>query len=188
MLTYAIHQKNPADKTNYSYTNDVYFTNGSQYLIFPFEYRNNGIMKLADGSLREYWTTNRGLVVVTPYLTDKVTVEWLEISNKACTVLPYRSKRITSWLASCKKQLAQNEVHRLKVAQYINACTALAGGDTLSEVHYNLAKEVMEMDWNNVWTGVYSSNVSIAKDRDKAFSKMRDKLLSAGVPGFFESI
>lgn len=185
MLTYAIHQKNPADKNHYSYTNDVYFTNGSpiEEMEKIFKMRNFGNFVLPDGTRRFFVTTDKGLLIETPHLTNEVTIEWLENSNKQCLVLAYPSKRIISWLASHKKQLAENEAYQLKVLEYYKNCIKLAGGTELSENHLALAKDVMNLDWYYD----YSDDIKVCRAGKASFERMKQRLEEAKVPGFMKA-
>jgi hypothetical protein len=80
MLTYAINQKNPADKNHYRFTSDVYFTNGSpiEEMEKIFEMKNFGNFLLPNGTKRFFVTTDKGLLIETPFLTESVTLEWYE--------------------------------------------------------------------------------------------------------------
>lgn len=184
MLTYAIHQKNVSKPDEYVGMNDVYFTNGSDYMSYPFEFRNQGTMLLQDRiHRRNFWTTNRGLVIVTPHLTDTVDIAWLEASNKACDVLPYTCKRLASWIVSHKRQLAENETYQRKVLQYYKNCIRIAGGTELSEEHLTLAKDVMNLDWYYD----YSDDIRVSRAGKASFERMKQRLEEAKVPGFMKA-
>lgn len=166
MLTYAIHQKNPADKNYYRGTNDIFFTNGSpiEEMQKIFEMRIYGNFVLPDGSRRFFVTTDKGLLIKTPFLTESVTLDWYEQSNKDLLVLGAPDSRIANWIAARKKQLAETEAYRLKVLEYYKNCIRIAGGTELSEEHLTLAKDVMNLDWyyeNSDDISVYLSLIHI---------------------------
>lgn len=185
MLTYAIHQKNPADKNHYRGMADVYFTNGSRITEIQhiFELRNFGNFVLPDGTRRSYFTTDKGLLIETPFLTESVTLEWYEQSNKDCLVLGAPDPRITNWIAGHKKQLAEAETHRRKVTQYLKDCLKIAGTADLSEEHYRLANDVMNLDWYYD----YSDDSRVRKSGAASFESMAKKLEEAGVSGFMKA-
>lgn len=185
MLTYAIHQKNPADKNYYRGMNDIFFTNGSpiEEMEKIFEMRNYGNFVLPDGSRRFFVTTDKGLLIETPYLTNEVSIEWYEQSNKDRLVLGAPDPRISNWIAAHKKQLAETEAYQQKVLQYYKDCLAVAGGTELSEEHLNLAKDVMNLDWYYD----YSDDIRVSRAGASMFAKMEEKLKEAKVFGFMKA-
>ena len=185
MLTYAIHQKNPADKNYYRGMNDIFFTNGStiEEMEKIFEMRNFGNFVLPDGTKRFFVTTDKGLLIETPFLTESVTHEWYEQSNKDRLVLGAPDSRIANWIAAHKKQLAEAEAYQQKVLQYYKDCLDVAGGSELSEEHLNLAKDVLHLDWYYK----YSDDNRVYKAGEAKFEKMEEKLKEAKVFGFMKA-
>lgn len=185
MLTYAIHQKNPADKNYYRGTNDIFFTNGSpiEEMQKIFEMRIYGNFVLPDGSRRFFVTTDKGLLIKTPFLTESVTLDWYEQSNKDLLVLGAPDSRIANWIAARKKQLAETEAYRLKVLEYYKNCIRIAGGTELSEEHLTLAKDVMNLDWYYE----NSDDISVYRAGRASFKRMEQRLEEAKVPGFMKA-
>lgn len=178
MLTYSIHQKNPADKNHYRGMGDVYFTNGSRITEIQhiFELRNFGNFILPDGTRRSYFTTDKGLLIETPFLTESVTLEWYEQSNKDCLVLGAPDPRVTNWIAAHKKQLAENRKLEEKKQLYFDKCLAIVGGEKLSPEHLELAKDVMNLDWYCD----YSDDPRVRRAGEAQIQKMTERLKELG--------
>ena len=178
MLTYAINQKNPADKNHYRFTSDVYFTNGSpiEEMEKIFEMKNFGNFLLPNGTKRFFVTTDKGLLIETPFLTENVTLEWYEQSNKDCLVLGAPDPRVANWIASHKKQIAENRKLEEKKQLYFDKCLAIVGGEKLSPEHLELAKDVMNLDWYCD----YSDDPRVRRAGEAQIQKMTERLKELG--------
>lgn len=185
MLTYAINQKNPTDKNHYRFTSDVYFTNGSpiEEMEKIFEMKNFGNFLLPNGTKRFFVTTDKGLLIETPFLTESVTLEWYEQSNKDCLVLGAPDPRVINWIAAHKKQIAENRKLEEKKQLYFDKCLAIVGGEKLSPEHLELAKDVMNLD---LYCG-YSEDIRVSRAGKALFERMKQRLEEAKVPGFMKA-
>lgn len=120
----------------------VFFTNG--FLPDEVKVNNVGRYLLKDGSKRDYYTTNVGLVIVTPQLVNdyEISLELMKKIINECLVFPVVHERHLVMIKDKEASIRASAKKAVFVAAALKAI-----GDDPEGVKQKILDRIMTIDW-----------------------------------------